>query len=242
MAKLYSYYTLCPLIDQQNLLGVERDSESGCAIVTLGRNIVIRYKVCIVIVSDVLTVCTALFPQLQDPKQLSSWTSKDRLTTQVIYDETTRRYAAIFNEKKIRLWSEEETDLNKIKGYKFQSPLYTILSLDGCPPVLVRKDGSTASLEWAIQNRKCWSKQATLNAEEKIFHSSLIRTGDKINLCLLTESGGMYNCVVMRLVNKTYSIDTDRVWRIELKRRSEELVGYTVLQARNKACLLTLCK
>lgn len=45
MAKLYSYYTLCPLIDQQNLLGVERDSESGCAIVTLGRNIVIRYKV-----------------------------------------------------------------------------------------------------------------------------------------------------------------------------------------------------
>ena len=221
MAKLYSYYTLCPLIDQQNLLGVERDSESGCAIVTLGRNIVIRYK-------------------LQDPKQLSSWTSKDRLTTQVIYDETTRRYAAIFNEKKIRLWSEEETDLNKIKGYKFQSPLYTILSLDGCPPVLVRKDGSTASLEWAIQNRKCWSKQAALNAEEMIFHSSLIRTGDKINLCLLTETGGMYNCVVMRLVNKTYSIDTDHVRRIELKRMSEELVGYTVLQARNKACLLTL--
>ncbi|KOC68705.1 Nucleolar protein 11-like [Habropoda laboriosa] len=97
MAKLYSYYTLCPLIDQQNLLGVERDSESGCAIVTLGRNIVIRYK-------------------LQDLKQLSSWTSKDRLTAQVIYDETTHQYAAIFNEKKIRLWSAEETDLNNIKG------------------------------------------------------------------------------------------------------------------------------
>lgn len=45
MARLNSYYTLCPLIDQQNLLGVETDSEPGCAIVTLGRNIVIRYKV-----------------------------------------------------------------------------------------------------------------------------------------------------------------------------------------------------
>lgn len=32
-------------VDQQNLLGVERDKEPGCAIVTLGRNIVIRYKV-----------------------------------------------------------------------------------------------------------------------------------------------------------------------------------------------------
>lgn len=45
MAKLNSYYTLCPLIDQQNLLGVEKDKEPGCATVTLGRNIVIRYKV-----------------------------------------------------------------------------------------------------------------------------------------------------------------------------------------------------
>jgi len=45
MAKLSSYYTLCPLIDQQSLLGVEKDKEPGCAIVTLGRNIVIRYKV-----------------------------------------------------------------------------------------------------------------------------------------------------------------------------------------------------
>ncbi|XP_031845860.1 nucleolar protein 11 isoform X2 [Nomia melanderi] len=140
MAKLYSYYTLCPLIDQQNLLGVERDSESGCAIVTLGRNIVIRYK-------------------LQDPKQLNSWTSKDRLTSQVIYDETTCRYAAIFNERKLRLWSENETDLNQIK---------------------------------------------------------------------------------VKLNDQTYSKETDRARRMELKRRSEELVGYTILQTKNKAYLLTL--
>lgn len=45
MAKLSSYYTLCPLIDQQSLLGVEKDADPACAIVTLGRNIVIRYKV-----------------------------------------------------------------------------------------------------------------------------------------------------------------------------------------------------
>ena len=45
MAKLCSYYTLSPLIDQQNLLGVEKDSSPGCAVITLGRNIVIRYKV-----------------------------------------------------------------------------------------------------------------------------------------------------------------------------------------------------
>ncbi|CAK9834467.1 Nucleolar protein 11 [Anthophora retusa] len=221
MAKLYSYYTLCPLIDQQNLLGVERDSESGCAIVTLGRNIVIRYK-------------------LQDLKQLSSWTSKDRLTAQVIYDETTRQYAAIFNEKKIRLWSAEETDLNNIKGYKFQSALHTILTLEECPPVLVRKDGVTASLERAIQNRKSWSKEGILNANERIVDCYLIRNADRINLCLLTEIEGTYNCVVVKLNNEIYCKETDYIRRMELKRRSEEMIGHTVLQTKNKACLLTL--
>ncbi|XP_076292527.1 nucleolar protein 11-like [Lasioglossum baleicum] len=222
MAKLYSYYTLCPLIDQQNLLGVEQDSESGCAVVTLGRNIVIRYK-------------------LQDPKQLNSWTSKDRLTSQVIYDKTTCRYAAIFNEKKLRLWTENETDLNTIKGYKFQSPLHTILTFESSPSVLVRKDGASALLEWAIQNRKkSWSNEGILHTDEKILDCRLIRTGNRTNLCLLTETKGTYACVVVKLNNQTYSQDADRARRMELKRRSEELVGYTVLQTKSKACFLTL--
>ncbi|XP_003702765.2 nucleolar protein 11 [Megachile rotundata] len=221
MAKLYSYYTLCPLIDQQNLLGVERDSESGCAIVTLGRNIVIRYK-------------------LQDLKQLSSWTSKDRLTTQVIYDETTRQYAAIFNEKKIRLWSAEETDLNNIKGYKFQSALHTILTFESHPPVLVRKDGATASLEWAIENRKSWSTEGILNANEKILDCHLICNTGKISLCLLVETKGTYSCVFVKLNNETYLEERERVQKFQLKQNSEELVGYTVLQTKNRACLLTL--
>ncbi|XP_078033783.1 nucleolar protein 11-like [Augochlora pura] len=221
MAKLYSYYTLCPLIDQQNLLGVEQDSESGCAIVTLGRNIVIRYK-------------------LQDPKQLNSWTSKDRLTSQVIYDKTTSRYAAIFNEKKLRVWSENETDLNTIKGYKFQSPLHTILTFETSPSVVVRKDGASASLEWTIENRKSWSKEGILHMDEKILDCRLIRTGNRINLCLLTEKKQIYTCVVVKLNNTTYSQDADRARRMELKRRSEKLVGYTVLQTKHKACFLTL--
>lgn len=180
--------------------------------------------------------------QLQDPKQLNSWTSKDRLTSQVIYDETTSRYAAIFNERKLRLWSENETDLNQIKGYKFQSPLHTILTFETSPPVLVRKDGATALLEQAIQNRKSWSKEGILQTDEKILDCRLIRVGNKINLCLLTELKGIYACFVVKLNDRTYSKETDRARRMELKRRSEELVGYTVLQTKNKAYFLTLCK
>lgn len=45
MAKLGSYYALCPLIDAKSLLGVSEDSEKGFAVVTLGKNIASRYKV-----------------------------------------------------------------------------------------------------------------------------------------------------------------------------------------------------
>lgn len=221
MAKLHSYYTLCPLIDQQNLLGVESDSEPGCAIVTLGRNIVIRYK-------------------LQDLKQLSSWSSKDRLTTQVIYDASTRKYAAIFNQKKIRLWSEEESDLNNVKSYKFQGLLHTILTCEACPPVLVRKNGATASLQQALDSRKTWSDQGILRSEEKIFYCKLIHTNGRISVCFLTKMKETHYCTVVRLNENSYATETENIRRIELKRRSEELVGYVITTSKNGAYLLTL--
>lgn len=45
MAKLGSYYGLCPLIDHKSILGVSEDVAPGCVIVTLGKNMAIKYKV-----------------------------------------------------------------------------------------------------------------------------------------------------------------------------------------------------
>ncbi|XP_012219268.1 nucleolar protein 11 [Linepithema humile] len=221
MAKLSSYYTLCPLIDQQSLLGVEKDKESGCAVVTLGRNIVIRYK-------------------LQDLKQISSWSSKERLTTQVIYDKSKQRYVAVFNERRIRVWSEEEADLNAVKGYKFQSPLYAILPHDESPSILVQQNGATASLEWAIANRKTWVSKGITKAKEKLLDCQLIYLNNQTSLFYLTRIEEVYNCVVVKLENDTCVEKADTVRRIELKRRSEDLVGHVVIHYKNNAYLLTL--
>ncbi|XP_072760742.1 nucleolar protein 11 [Anoplolepis gracilipes] len=222
MAKLNSYYTLCPLIDQQNLLGVEKDKEPGCAIVTLGRNIVIRYK-------------------LQDLKQISSWSSKEKLTTQVIYDRSKERYVAAFNERKIRVWSEEETDLNNVKGYKFQSPLYAILQYnDDLPPILVQQNGATASLEWAIANRKTWTSKGITKAKEKLLDCQLIYLNGKTSLFCLTKIEEVYNYIVVKLEDDTCLERADIIRRIELKRRSEALVGHVVVHYKNNAYLLTL--
>lgn len=45
MAKLGSYYGLCPLIDHRSILGIGQDPEPGNVIVTLGKNIAIKYRV-----------------------------------------------------------------------------------------------------------------------------------------------------------------------------------------------------
>ncbi|XP_012259127.2 nucleolar protein 11 [Athalia rosae] len=221
MAKLSSYYTLCPLIDQQNLLGVEKDSKPGCVVVTLGKNIVIRYK-------------------LQDLKQLSSWSSSDRLTTQVIYDEIDNRYVAVFNENHIRVWNEHDSDLDKVKKHKFQSPFYTILRADQCPPILVRQNGSAASLSWALANRKSWNTNGILIKGENIKDCKLININKKLYLCMLTNTDEFHNYIMVPLNDNTYVEDGDNVTRIKMQRTSENLVGHTITQDNNNAYLLTL--
>lgn len=178
---------------------------------------------------------------MQDLKQSSSWSSKEKLSSQVIYDKSKQRYAAAFKEKKIRVWSEEEVDLNNVKGYKFKFPLQTILTHDELPPVVVQQNGATASLTWAITNRKTWASKGILKTKEKLLHCQLIHLNRKTSLFCLTRIGKTYNSLIVKLMDKTCLEKADTVKRIELKRESEELVGCTVIHSKNNAYLLTLC-
>ncbi|KAI8425897.1 hypothetical protein MSG28_004904 [Choristoneura fumiferana] len=78
MAKLHSYYVLCPLIDQKSFLGVAHDKEEETVIVTLGRNVVNKYR-------------------LSDQKQTGGWTSKDHITAPVIYDKRSDSKMVVYN-------------------------------------------------------------------------------------------------------------------------------------------------
>lgn len=179
--------------------------------------------------------------QLQNLKQISSWSSKERLTSQVIYDRSKQRYVAAFNEKKIRVWSEDEVDLNNVKGYKFQLPLHAILTHGDLPPVLIQQNGATASLDWAIANRKTWTSRGVTKAREKLLDCQLIHLKGETSLYCLTKIEETYHCLVVKLIDDTCIERADTIRRIELKRRSEDLMGHTVIQNKNNAYLLTLC-
>lgn len=131
--------------------------------------------------------------------------------------------------------------MNNVKGYKFLSSLYGILMYGDLPPVLVQQNGATASLEWAIANRKTWTSKGILKAKEKLLHCQLIYLSGKMSLYCSTKIEEVYNCIVVKLTDDTCLERIDTVKRIELKRRSEDLVGYTVIQKKDNAYLLTLC-
>ncbi|XP_075225525.1 nucleolar protein 11 isoform X2 [Lycorma delicatula] len=138
MARISSCYQLCPLIDQKSFFGVSSDSESGFVIVTLGKNMVIRYR-------------------LSDQKQVNSWNTKVRLSSPVLYDYRSGQYVGVFSMNTIRLWNETDVDLHKVKKYKFKTNIHCILSNGerNLPLVIVFKNGCVLPLTpTSLHNRK----------------------------------------------------------------------------------------
>ncbi|KAK5642150.1 hypothetical protein RI129_008317 [Pyrocoelia pectoralis] len=134
MVKLGSYYGLCPLIDQRNLLGVSEDAEAGHVIVTLGKNIAIKYRI-------------------SDQKQIHSWRTKDKFSSPVVYDKVTNQYVAVFNQVFIRMWKGDEEYVDKLKKYKFNKPVHTLVTCNQTC-FLVFKNRTVLSLSDGLENRK----------------------------------------------------------------------------------------
>jgi hypothetical protein len=56
--------------------------------------------------------------QLLSQKQISSWSSKGNLSSPVVYDAVGNQYIAVFGRNQLRLWTEHEENLDKVKKIK----------------------------------------------------------------------------------------------------------------------------
>ncbi|XP_028131241.1 nucleolar protein 11 [Diabrotica virgifera virgifera] len=133
MAKLGSFYSLCPLIDNKGILDVSNDREEGVVIVTLGKNIASRYKV-------------------SNQKQITCWRTKEKFSSPVLYDKQKNQYVAVFNQTHIKFWNLDDS-LDKLKKYKFTKPIHTILNV-GKNYLILFQNGYLHDLDDAIENRK----------------------------------------------------------------------------------------
>ncbi|XP_014243421.1 nucleolar protein 11 [Cimex lectularius] len=167
MAKLLAPYSLCPLIEQRRFIGVNEDSCSGCVIVTLGKNIIIRYR-------------------LSDQKQVSCWSSKSKLSAPVIYDHFSKKYIGVFNYDQIAFWNHNLAELNKIRKFRFKWLIHSLLSNQSCPPIIVFCNGHVGILENEFKLRKNNERvEATcFKQEEKVKTAKLVSLNGEYYICI----------------------------------------------------------
>lgn len=134
MAKMLAYYSLCPINDVAEFLGLSRDVNAGCAINTLGRNIVQVVK-------------------LSNQKLQHSWTSLERLSSKVVYDFRSERYVGVFGGRYVRCWTADQADINKVKKVKFYRTIAQLFSVANGQVLVLYDDGTCESLESAVDTR-----------------------------------------------------------------------------------------
>ncbi|CAL8074699.1 unnamed protein product [Orchesella dallaii] len=163
MASLSPPFILCPLPDRKALLGIRQDSSVNKAIVTLGKNIAIRY-------------------QVLEQKQESSWTtSRYWFTSPVMFCYDIGKYGAVLNNNIIGLWEEADASLANISKIKLSSEVFGIRSSPTGRTVAVMKNGNVAYVDDLSENKNL-VKDSLLGVDESIM---FFEVDDKSGLCYL---------------------------------------------------------
>ncbi|KAL4719177.1 hypothetical protein ACJJTC_017601 [Scirpophaga incertulas] len=176
MAKLHSYFVLCPLIDQNSFLGVSPDKNPDVVIVTLGRNVVNKYR-------------------LSDQKQVCGWTSRDHITSAVVYDNEKDVYVGVFNKNTIKMWKDDSESLDKVKKYKFPVNILQVLTRNKHCPLIIFENGNCASLPYALENRKTYTSKSIIKDNENI-----------VDACSYTLNNLDYVCYIVKDFKNRYEI------------------------------------
>ncbi|XP_060519983.1 nucleolar protein 11 [Cylas formicarius] len=214
MAKLLSYYRLCPLIDTKSLLGISEGKEKGTVIVTLGKNIGIKYR-------------------FSDQKQLNSWRTRDKFSSPVIYDKNQDKYVAVFNETFVKIWNDEDEALDKLKKYKFNKRIYSIFSHNGTTYV-VFENGSVYPLDDILKDRKCFEAEDIF--EKQTIHDVLhFSANDRLFFGLLVNSEKSFI-----LYWTEYNNSKNKFCKIDLNRDQFTLKGYSFHWDRDVIQFLTV--
>ncbi|KAJ2943516.1 hypothetical protein O0L34_g16627 [Tuta absoluta] len=177
MAKLHNYHVLCPLIDQKSFLGVSQDKKEEDVIVTLGRNVVNKYR-------------------LSDQKQIGGWTSRDHITSTVVYDEDQDNYVGVFNNNSIKIWKEDAENLDKVKKFKFPINILKLIPRKNKPALIIFANGNCAALPYAIDNRKTYESKSFIKDSDTIISTACYTDNGTDNICYIIKSSKDYYEIV----------------------------------------------
>nr|CAD7430518.1 unnamed protein product [Timema monikensis] len=120
--------------------------------------------------------------------QVGSWSTKDKLTSPVVYDRGRKQYVGVFIQSQLRLWARKEEHLDKIKKHKFKLPIYHVFSENKDDPVVVFLNGLVLHLSDALQKSKEEYKRAVLKPDQVIEDCKLVTHAHNKYVIILTRN------------------------------------------------------
>ncbi|XP_029595269.1 nucleolar protein 11-like [Salmo trutta] len=187
MAALYEGFTLCRLVQTQNasdseIQGIELDGDSDHAIVTDSTRSVTLYKV-------------------SDQKPLGSWTVKQGqlLTCPAVFNFQTKEYVVVSDNKVIRVWKDEDLNLDKAFKATVSADVWRVHSAPGEEPVVLFQRGSVRLLD-SLLSAPQQPIEDVLSEEEVIRWSTNI-VAEKQHFVLFTTEQKGERCLYVQRLN-----------------------------------------
>ncbi|XP_070250209.1 nucleolar protein 11 isoform X2 [Myotis yumanensis] len=190
MAALEEEFTLSavPLgAGPDGLLGVEQCDKTDQFLITDGGRTVILYKV-------------------SDQKPLGSWSVKQGqvITCPAVCNFQTGEYIVVHDSKVLRLWTNEDVNLDKVFKATLSAEVYRILSIPGTEPMVLFKEGAVRGLE-ALLAEPQQKIEAVISDEEVIKWTKFFMVFRHPALIFITEKHGNYFAYVQKFNSSVVS-------------------------------------
>ncbi|XP_020336746.1 nucleolar protein 11-like [Oncorhynchus kisutch] len=188
MATLFEGFTLCGLLQTPSasdsaIQGIELDGDSDHAVVTDSTRAVTLYKV-------------------SDQKPLGSWTVKQGqlLTCPAVFNFQTKEYVVVSDNKVIRVWKEEDLNLDKAFKATVSADVWRVHSAPGGEPVVLFQRGAVRLLDSLLSAPQQPIEDILSEEEKEVIRWSTNIVAEKQHFVLFTtEQRGEHFLYVQRL-------------------------------------------
>ncbi|GFG36472.1 hypothetical protein Cfor_11811 [Coptotermes formosanus] len=173
---------------------------------------------------------------LLSQKQISSWSSKGKLSSPVVYDIVGNQYIAVFSRNELRLWTEHEENLDKIKKIKLQQQIHCVIpQKNGNEPLIMFSNGAVCPLSTAVGNRKEEYNTSLLDSNEIVEDYHLVTYEVCTFITILSRSS--LEVPHFSVVPVSGSISSVK---LKVERKGFRLVGQATVQHDSSCNFLTL--
>uniref|UniRef100_A0A2K6MB68 Nucleolar protein 11 n=1 Tax=Rhinopithecus bieti TaxID=61621 RepID=A0A2K6MB68_RHIBE len=189
MAALEEEFTLSSIVlsaGPEGLLGVEQSDETDQFLVTDSGRTVILYKV-------------------SDHKPLGSWSVKQGqiITCPAVCNFQTREYIVVHDNKVLRIWNNEDVNLDKVFKATLSAEVYRILSVQGTEPLVLFKEGAVRGLEALLADPQ--QKIETVISDEEVINKFIkIKILVRSLLLKAVVSGNTQNGVALTALDQDH--------------------------------------